>query len=116
VALTFTSWSFDKASYNPGDAITLTVSFTSDDVETPAAVASAVTAILTDSSGSATQSSDASGNFPEFSVQPAGTSPETTTASATDNRAVPGTWAAGDVTFSGDAAPFAGTAVLTSTA
>lgn len=116
MTLAFTSWSFDKPVYTPGEPITLTVEFTSSDLVSSAAVASAVTVVLSDAAGQATQASDASGNFPEFSTQASSDTPQPVTASATDSRTPSGTWTAGPVTFTGAAAPFSGTAVLTSTA
>jgi len=114
MSLAFTSFVFDKPVYNPGDAVTLTVAYTSDDVEAAAAVASAVTVSLSDSASAASQTSDGSAAFPDLSVQGAGSTPLPTTVSASDPR--PGTWTLVSNAFAGDAAPFAGTAVLTSVA
>ena len=117
MALTFTSWSFDSASYAPGATITLTVSYSSTDEDAATDVASAVTATLSDStSGSVSQSSDASGNFPEFTVSTPANAAEAVTVSATDNRATPGVWTVVSNEFAAGGPPFEGTAVLTSVA
>lgn len=116
MALVFTSFNFDKAVYNPGDTITLTVGYTSDDLVAASSVASAVTVALSDEAGTAAQTSDGSASFPDFNVETTSETPQPTTVSAEDNRAVPGAWAVQSNAFSGDTAPFAGVAVLTSVA
>lgn len=112
MALSFTSWSFDSASYAPGSTITLTVSYSSTDEAAASDVANAVTVALSDaSSGSVSQSSDSSGNFPEFTVSTPSGAAEPVEVSAT-----PGTWTVVSNAFAGAASPFEGTAVLTSVA
>jgi hypothetical protein len=114
MSLVFTSFAFDKPSYAPQDPITLTVSYTSDDLNPGTSVETAVTVTLSDAAGTVSQTSDGSPAFPGFAVvTPSGT-PEPTTVEAADTR--PGTWTLVSNSFSGDAAPFAGTAVLTSVA
>ena len=115
MSLTFTSWSFDAASYAPGAAITLTVSYQSTDEVTTAEVANAVTVALTsDASGTVSQSSDDSGNFPSFTTPgtPGGAAP--VTVSASDARG--DVWTVFSNSFADGGPPFAGTAVLTSVA
>lgn len=120
MALVFTSFVFDRtpAVYSPGEPITLTVSFTSDDVVPPSEIASAVTVALSDqASGTVSMTSDGSASFPGFSVASSSETVEPATVEASDNRATPGTWTvAQPPVFTGSAAPFAGTAVLTSVA
>lgn len=117
MSLAFTSFAFDKAVYNPGDAITLTVVFTSDDVVPAASVASAVSVTLSDdASGSVTQTSDGSAAFPDFSVETVSDTAQPVNVSATDTRTPSGTWTVQSNSFAGTAAPFTGTAVLTSVA
>lgn len=116
MALAFSSFVFDKGLYNPGDTITLTVSFTSDEVVPASTVASAVSVTLSDSAGSATKTSDGTAAFPDLSVEFASDTPQPVTAAATDTRSPSGSWTAHSVTFTGSSAPFAGTAVLTSVA
>ena len=114
MALTFTSWSFDAASYAPGATITLTVKFASADDAAASDVVNAVTAVLTDSTGTATQTSDASGNFPSFTVEAPSNAPEPVTATATDTSGI--TWTPGEVTFAGTTSPFAGMVIFTAVA
>jgi hypothetical protein len=114
MALTITSWSFDQPVYNAGATITLTINYNSTDA-TASDVSSAVTVTVTDAAGTATQSSDTSGSFPEFTVAGAATV-EPTTVSVSDNRAVPGVWTEVSNTLSGTEAPFTGVAVFTSVA
>lgn len=116
MALTFTSFSFDKPVYVTSDPITLTVAFVSDDVVAASTVASAVSVTLSDSAGAVTQTSDGTGTFPDLSVEFASAEVQPVTAEATDTRSPAGTWTASSVTFTGSSAPFAGTAVLTSVA
>ena len=117
MALSFTSWSFDSASYAPGAAITLTVEYSSTDEAAATDVASAVTATLSDTtSGSVSQSSDTSGNFPDFTVSTPANEAESVTVSAVDDRAVPGVWTVVSNVFAAGGPPFEGTAVLTSVA
>lgn len=114
MALTITSWSFDQPVYTTGATITLTINYDSTDA-TAADVASAVTVTVTDSAGTATQASDTSGNFPEFTVT--GTSTvEPTTVAVSDNRTPAGAWTEVSNVLSGTAAPFTGVAVFTSVA
>lgn len=114
MALSFTSWSFDAVSYAPGATVTLTVGYTSTDVADASDVANAVTVTLADAaSGSVSQSSDDSGNFPSFNVATPGTGAEPVTVSAVGG-ANPWTVVSNDLT--GDASPFTGSAVLTSVA
>ena len=54
MSLAISSWVFDKAVYNPGDLITLTVSYTSTDVLPANALTHAVTVMLSDATGTAT--------------------------------------------------------------
>ena len=117
MSLSFTSWSFDAAQYSPGSTITLTVSYSSTD-ELPADdVTSAVTVAAVDAtSGTVSQTSDASGNFPPFTVSTAASAPEPVEVSATDARTTPGTWTLVSNEFTSTSAPFTGTAVLSSTA
>jgi hypothetical protein len=114
VALAITSWSFDQAVYNSGDTITLTIDYTSTDF-TASDVSSAVTVSVTDSAGTASQTSDGSASFPEFSTAGAATV-DPTTVSVSDNRLTPGVWTEVSNTVSGSAAPFTGVAVFTSVA
>jgi hypothetical protein len=114
--LAFTSWSFDASSYTPGQAVNLTVLYTSTDVVPDATLANAVTVALSDASGSLSQSSDASGNFPSFETETVSNSPQPTTVSATDSRSPSGTWTVVSNTLDASQTPFAGTAVLSSVA
>ena len=116
MSLSFTSFAFDKALYNPGDVITLTVDYVSSDVAAATAVASAVTVALTDSSGTASQTSDGSVAFPDFNTSVTGTEPEPVSVSVTDSRSPSGTWTVVSNAFTGTTAPFPGVAVLTSVA
>jgi len=117
MSLAFTSFAFDQPEYAPGAVITLTVEYSSSDLEAASSVASAVTASLSDStSGTVTQASDGSAAFPDFTVSTPASTAEPVTVSATDNRTAPGTWTLVSNTLSGTAAPFTGVAVLTSTA
>jgi len=114
MSLAFSSFIFDKAIYNPGDAITLTVNYTSDDLDPGTSVATAVTVALSDTAGTVTQASDGSAAFPDLTVETPSGTPMATSVSASDPR--PGTWTLVSNAFSGGAAPFAGQAVLTSVA
>lgn len=110
MALTFTSLTFDQASYAPGQAITLTVDYTSTDEAPASSVTNAVTVALADAaSGSVTQSQD-------FTVSTPANEAEPVTVSATDDRSTPGTWTLVSSALTGTAPPFSGTAVLTSAA
>jgi hypothetical protein len=112
VALTFTNWNFDAASYAPGATVTLTVNYSSTNEVAASDVANAVTVTLSDASGAlASQSSDASGNFPEFTVSTPANAAEPVTVSAS-----PGTWTVVSNAFAAGGPPFEGTAVLTSVA
>jgi hypothetical protein len=112
VALAFTSWSFDAASYAPGAPVTLTVQYTSDDVADASAVATAVTATLSDgASPDVSQTSDDSGNFPSFTTSTPGNTPRPVTVIAS-----PGVWTVVSNAFADGGPPFLGTAVLTSVA
>jgi hypothetical protein len=114
MSLAFTSFVFDKPSYVTGDAVSLTVTYTSDDLDPGTSVDTAVTVAVTDAVGTVSQTSDGSPAFPGFTtVTPSGT-PMATTVSATDPR--PGTWTLVSNSFAGSAAPFDGTAVLSSVA
>jgi hypothetical protein len=114
MALTITGWTFDQPVYNPGATITLTVNYSSTD-ETTSNVSSSVLVTMTDSAGSASQTSDGSVNFPDFATAGAVTA-DPATVSVSDNRPTPGTWAQVSNVLSGSAAPFAGVAVFTSVA
>jgi len=114
MALTITSWVFDQPVYNPGATITLTVNYTSTD-GTSANVSSGVMVTVTDSAGSATETSDGSVNFPDFATAGAVTA-DPTTVSVSDNRTPAGAWTQVSNTLSGSAAPFTGVAVFTSVA
>lgn len=115
MALAFTSWAFDAASYAPGAPVTLTVQYTSDDAADASEVATAVTVALSDGvSPDASQSSDESGNFPSFNTATPGNGPHPVTVSATDAR--PGEWTVVSNVFADGGPPFLGTAVLTSVA
>lgn len=114
MALAFTGWTFDQPSYAPGATMTLTVTYTSTDVEAATDVARAVTVVVTDSAGNATQTSDGSTTYPDFTVSTPGTAADPTTVTATDPR--PATWTLVSNTFAGAAPEFTGTAVLTSVA
>jgi hypothetical protein len=116
MSLAFTSWSFDSASYVSGQTVTLTVLYTSTDVVPDATLANAVTVALSDASGSLSQSSDTSGNFPSFETEAVSNTPQPTTVSATDSRSPSGTWTVVSNTIDPTQTPFAGTAVLTSVA
>lgn len=118
MSLAFTSFSFDQPEYNPGQTITLTVTYTSTDEAAGSSVVSAVTAALTDASTTTavTQTSDGSASFPDFTVTTPANSAEPTTVAVSDNRSTPGTWALVSNNIAGNASPFTGTAVLTSTA
>jgi hypothetical protein len=117
MSLAFISFSFDQPSYSPGQTINLTVVYTSTDLAAASSVASAVSVTLNDSaSGSVAQASDGSAAFPMFATAIPADSAQPVTVSATDNRATPGAWAVVSNSLAGDAAPFTGTAVLTSTA
>jgi len=114
MSLAFTSFVFDQTSYVPGQPVNLTVTYTSDDLDPGTSVETAVTVALSDAAGSVSQTSDGSASFPLFTtVTPSGT-PMATTVEATDPR--PGTWILVSNSFAGDAAPFTGTAVLSSVA
>jgi hypothetical protein len=116
MSLSFSSWSFDAASYLPGAVITATVNYTSTDVDS-ADIESALTVALSDAaSGTVTQTSDTSGNFPSFDVSAPGDAPEATTVTATDNQNPAGSWTLVSNTFTGTVAPFAGVAILTGVA
>jgi len=117
MSLAFTSWSFDATSYVPLAPITLTALFTSTDVADAADVASAVTVALADTaSGTVTQTSDTSGNFPSFTVATPGAGSEPVAVSATDTQTPAGAWTLVSSTTSDVAPPFAYTAVLTGVA
>jgi hypothetical protein len=117
MSLAFTSFTFDQAQYSPGQTITLTAAYTSTDPAEASSVASAVTVVLSDAaSGTVTQTSDGSPAFPDFTTSVSADSAQPTTVSATDSRSTPGVWTLVSNSFTGTAAPFTGTAVLTSTA
>lgn len=118
MSLTFTSWNFDQPSYvsGSGAAITLTIQYASSDLADGSDIVSAVTAVLSDTSGTLSQVSDTSGNFPSLITVAPGDSPDPTAVSAADSRATPGVWTLVSNSFSGGTAPFVGTAVLTSVA
>lgn len=117
MSLAFTSFTFDQPEYNPGQTITLSVVYTTTDLAAATTVTSAVTAVLTDAtSGSVSQASDGSASFPNFVVSNPSGSPEPVDVTVTDDRTTPGTWTLVSNTVAGTAAPFTGTAVLTSTA
>jgi hypothetical protein len=106
-SLSITGLSFDQAVYSPGETITLTVTYTSDDF-TAASITSTAAVTVTDASTSASQSAP-------FSVADGTQAMLPVTVSATDDRATPGTWAVQSDTVAGSG-PWTGTAVLTSTA
>jgi len=116
MSLAFTSFSFDKTLYNPLDVITLTVEYVSSDTAAASSVASAVTVVLADSTGTASQASDGSAVFPDFTTAIPATGAEPVTVSASDSRTPSGTWTVASNSFTGSTAPFTGTAVLTSVA
>ena len=116
MSLAISSWVFDKAVYNPGDLITLTVSYTSTDVLPANALTHAVTVMLSDATGTATQASDASASFPDFTTETPSGVPEPVTVTVTDSRVPSGVWTLVSDSFTGTVSPFTGTAVLTSTA
>lgn len=117
MALTFTSFAFDSASYTPGAPVTLTVGYESTDLADASDITTAVTVTLSDAaSGTVSQSSDSSGNFPGFVTETAADSAEPVTVAATDSRTPSGAWALVSNTLSGSSAPFTGVAVLTGTA
>lgn len=105
-SLSITSLSFDKAAYNPGDIITLTVDYTTDD-STAAATSFETAVTATDADGTATQSGP-------FTVNGAA-EPMPVTVTATDNRPSPGTWTLASNVVTGTG-PWSGIAVLTSVA
>jgi len=100
--------SFDKAVYNPGDVITLTVDYGTDDSAGGGNIVSEVTAVVSDSENSASSTSS-------FTVDSGPATPLPTSVSASDNRPSPGTWALGSNDISGSG-PWTGVAVLTSMA
>jgi hypothetical protein len=108
MSLSITSLTFDKSAYNPGDVITLTVDYTSDDATSGAESVFNASVTITDAVNTATGSApltvDATG-----AAQP-------TTVSASDDRSPSGTWTLVSNDLTGTAAPFAGVAVLTSAA
>ena len=112
--LTISGFTFDKDVYNPGDPVQLTVSYTSDDLDPGTSVANVITVAVSDAANTVSQSSDGTATFPDLTVETPSGSPQATSVSATDPR--PGTWTLVSNAFSGDAAPFTGTAVLTSVA
>jgi hypothetical protein len=114
MSLSITSWSFDQPVYNPGATITLTINYTSSDGAV-ADVSSNITVTVTDASGTATQSSDVSGNFPDFTVADAATV-EPTTVTVADTRSPAGAWTEVSNVLSGTASPFTGVAIFTSVA
>ena len=114
MALTITGWTFDQPVYNPGATITLTVNYSSTD-ETISNVSSSVLVTMTDSAGSASQTSDGSVNFPDFATAGAVTA-DPTTVSVSDNRSPAGTWTEVSNTLSGTVSPFAGVAIFSSVA
>lgn len=114
MSLVFQSFVFGKVTYAPGDPVSLTVNYTSDDLDPGTSVITAVTAMLSDAAGTASQTSDGSASFPNLVVETPSGTPMTTSLSVTDTR--PGTWTLVSNSFSGDAAPFAGQAILTSVA
>lgn len=114
MSLAFSSFVFDKAVYAPGDPISLTVNYTSDDLDPGTQVATPISAALSDAVNTASQSSDGTAAFPDFTVETPSGTPMATSVSVTDPR--PGTWILVSNSFTGDVAPFAGQAVLTSVA
>lgn len=114
MSLTFSSFNFDKPLYNQDDPINLTVTYTSDDLDSGTTVTTAVSVALSDVSNTATQVSDGSAAFPEFSVETPSGAPQAVSVTATDPR--PGTWILVSNSFAGDSAPFTGTALLSSVA
>lgn len=114
MSLAFSSFVFDKAIYIPGDVITLAVNYTSDDLDPGTSVVTAVSVALSDAVNTASQTSDGSASFPDLTVETPSGTPSAVSVSATDPR--PGTWVLVSNAFSGDVAPFAGQAVLTSVA
>jgi hypothetical protein len=108
MSLTINSWAFDQDVYTTGQTITLTVDYTPDTTGGLVATVSDITA---------TQASVPSPSaFPQFTVDSgAPEAAEPTTVTVTDDRATPGTWTLVSNTLT-DAAPFTGTAVLTSVA
>ena len=105
---------FDKAVYAPGDTVSLTVNYTSDDLDPGTSVVTAVSVAVSDAANTVTQASDGSAAFPDLTVETLSGTPMATSVSATDPR--PGTWTLVSNAFSGTEAPFQGVAVLTSVA
>lgn len=117
MALTITNWAFDQPVYTSGQMITLTINYTSTDFTGGGEpVSSTVTVTVTDEAGDATQTSDDSGNFPGFSVNGSVVVVDPTTAEVTDDRTPPGTWTEVSNVLTGDASPYTGVAVFTTTA
>jgi hypothetical protein len=114
MSLAFTSFVFDKNIYAPGEPVQLTVTYTSDDLNPGTSVVTAVSVALSNAAGTVSQVSDGSASFPDLTVETPSGTPLATSVSATDPR--PGTWTLISNVFSGSAAPFTGTAVLTSVA
>jgi hypothetical protein len=116
MSLSFSSWSFDQPSYvaGSGTPISLTVNYSSTDLGDGSDVLNAVTVALSDAAGTASQTSDGSGSFPDLTTVTPGDTPQVTSVSATDNR--PGTWTLVSNVFTGTVSPFAGVAVLSSVA
>lgn len=114
MSLVFQSFVFGKVTYAPGDPVSLTVNYASDDLDPGTSVVTAVTAMLSDAAGTVSQTSDGSASFPNLVVETPSGNPMTTDLTATDTR--PGTWTLASNSFSGSAAPFQGVAVLTSVA
>jgi hypothetical protein len=117
MSLTINSWAFDQDVYTTGQTITLTVDYTPDTTGGLVATVSDITVTVTDADNTATQASVPSPSaFPQFTVDSgAPEAAEPTTVTVTDDRATPGTWTLVSNTLT-DAAPFTGTAVLTSVA
>lgn len=114
--LAFTSFTFDRVVYAPGQAITLTVSYTSDDLDPGSSAETAVTAALSDAASTVSMTSDGSPAFPGFTVETPSGTPMATTVTVSDPR--PGTWILVSNSFDPavTVAPFPGMAVLTSVA
>lgn len=116
MSLSITSFNFDKTIYNPGDTITLTVGYSTDDVAAGTSVSTAVTANAFNTADTASQTSDGSASFPMFTVETLDGAPLAVSVNVTDPR--PGTWTQVSNSFDAGvtAAPFTGTAVLSSVA
>jgi hypothetical protein len=93
------SITFDQASYNPGDTITLTVDYTADSASTPTPQTFTATVVITNSGGSQTATQSA-----PFVINIPGTGGDVVSVTDDDNH----TWA--EQSDSGSVAVFTTTA------